>query len=201
MISERLKQVLVDRATGKSVVLDPLLEETLNLYMTDLNSSSLREYITTWICGYEPVYGKLGRDAYDRVTNKPKEIKPKGYTGKQKTNGGGCFNDYTRKRLEKDVQEDVDIVHSLFIKERLVYIVEFNITAIKSKLEEQIVKKCETQQNAYVRCAYWTYLDWRSHPSMKIHYVDKNLLSSNPDCVNKSLHKILVPPNPSELLF
>ena len=103
--------------------------------------------------------------------------------------------------MEKDVQEDVDIVHSLFIKERLVYIVEFNITAIKSKLEEQIVKKCETQQNAYVRCAYWTYLDWRSHPSLKIHYVDKNLLSSNPDCVNKSLHKILVPPNSSELLF
>ena len=78
MISKHLKQILVDRAIGKAIVLDPLLQEVLDLYMTDVNSSSLREYITTWICGYEPIFGKLGRDAYDPTNNKSKEIKPYG---------------------------------------------------------------------------------------------------------------------------
>lgn len=191
MISEHLKQILVDRAIGKPIVLDFLLQEVLDLYMTDVNSSSLREYITTWICGYEPIFGKLGRDAYDPTNNKLKEIKPKLYTGKQKTNGSGCFNDYTRKRLEKDLAENLDIVHSLFIKERLVYAVEFNITAISEKLEKQIVEKCEVQKNSYVRSASWSYVDWYNHPSLKVHFMDRKLISSFPDCLNTNLHKTM----------
>jgi stalled ribosome alternative rescue factor ArfA len=191
IVSENLKKILLDRATGKQVALDPLLKEVLDLYMTDLNSSSLREYITTWIAGYEPISGKLGRDACDPKTNKPKEIKPKSYTGKQKTNGGGCFNDYTRKRLEKDINDNLDIVHSLFIRERVVYVVEFSIEAVKEKLEKQIIEKCEKQKNSYVRSASWSYLDWYNHPSLKVHYMDRELISSFPDCMNGVLHKTM----------
>ena len=94
------------------------------MYMEDVNSSSLREIITILVAGYDPIPGKLGRDAIDRLTGASKEAKPKSYTGTS-TNGSGCFNDYTRERYNKDIQENLDIVHSLFIGDRLAYVIEF----------------------------------------------------------------------------
>jgi hypothetical protein len=174
-ISSELKKIVVDKALGKDVTADPLLLELLDIYMNDVNSSTLRELITIEVAGYESIPGKLGRDGVDPVTNKPKEAKPKNFTGKS-GNGSGCFNDYTQRRLNKDIADDLDIVHSFFVDGKIAYIVEFNIDAIKDRLQEQITTKCVIGKNDYVRSASWSYMHWVNHDSLKIHYIDHKFL-------------------------
>jgi hypothetical protein len=178
MISPELKKIIVDKSLGMEVTADPLLLELLDIYMNDVNSSTLRELITIELAGYESLPGKLGRDGVDPITNKPKEAKPKNFTGKA-SNGGGCFNDYTQQRLNKDVADDLDIVHSLFVDGKIAYIVEFNIDAIKGRLSEQIIKKCVIGKNDYVRSASWNYKYWVEHDSLKVHYIDPTLLTKS----------------------
>lgn len=185
IISEKLKNVIVDKATGKQVNLDPLTEELLNIYFEDVNSSTIREYVTTILAGYEPSPGKRGRDAIDPVSGKEKECKPKNWNKEKATNGGGCFNDYTRKRFIKDIKEKLDIVTSLFVNNKCAYVIEFDISAIKDKLDIQIKKKCEDGGNSYVRSAHWAYDSYIDHDSLKIHYIDKNLIEENPKCMCK----------------
>jgi hypothetical protein len=189
LISEQLKTFLLDRALGNpSLALDPVSEELFKMYISDPNSSTIREAISVLIAGYDPLYGKHGRDAIDPVNGKSKEAKPKSYTGKP-TNGSGCFNDYTRSRLEKDIADGLDLVHSFFIGERVAYVVEFNISAVSPKLEKQIVLNCEQRGFQYVRSASWTYLDWIHHPSMRIHYIDWKVIDSTPRCINRNMYK------------
>jgi len=177
-ISAALRKIIVDKALGKDVVADPLLLELLDVYMNDVNSSTLRELVTIEVAGYESIPGKLGRDGIDPTNNKPKEAKPKNFTGKA-SNGGGCFNDYTMKRLNKDIDDDLDIVHSLFVDGKLAYIIEFNIDAIKDHLMEQIIKKCVVGKNDYVRTASWSYKYWVNHESLKLHYIDPTLVTKS----------------------
>lgn len=193
IISEELKNVILDKATGKKVQLDPLMEELLDIYFGDVNSSTVREYVTTIIAGYEPLPGKLGRDAIDPVSNKEKECKPKNWSNKKKpSNGSGCFNDYTRKRFNKDIKENLDIVSSFFIDGECVYVLEYNISAIADKLDVQIKKKCEDQGNSYVRSAAWTYSSFINHDSLKFHYLNKSLIEKNPKCMCKPFKDMLL---------
>ena len=188
-MSTELKKFLVDRALGNPTAsLDPLCEELFQLYMNDVNSSTLREIITVAVAGYDHIGGKLGRDAIDSASGTPKEAKPKSYTGKP-TNGSGCFNDYTRARLEKDTADGLDIVHSLFVGDRLAYVVEFSILAVYDKLDTQIQKHCENNNQRYVRSASWTYNDWIHHPSMKIHYIDCSLINTTSGFINRQMYK------------
>lgn len=201
-MTPELKQFLVDRATGKSsVALDSISEELFQMYMRDVNSSTLRELITIFVAGYSHVPGKHGRDGIDPVTGKGKEIKPKLYTGKP-TNGGGCFNDYTRARFDKDLLENLDIVHSFFIGDKLAYVLEFSIMAVQTKLDKQIRINCEEKGYQYVRSAYWSYSDWINHESMKIHYIDWNLINLYPKCINETMYKSLrdLPRTPALIL-
>jgi hypothetical protein len=189
-MSPQLKKFLVDRSTGQPTsALDPLCEEMFLMYMSDVNSSTLREAITVLVAGYDPVAGKKGRDAVDVITGKPKEAKPKSYTPGKSSNGRCVFSDYTRERMNKDMEEDLDIIHSLFVGDRLAYVVEFNIRAPQPKLEEQIRLECEAKGQRYVRSCHWTYKEWIHHPSTKIHYIDWNLINSNKGCINKNMHK------------
>ena len=113
MFSTKLLKLAVDRSLGKPTKNQgELFEELYDEYMSDPNSSSLREQITAAVAGCKTIPGKLGRDAND-VNGQEKEVKPKNYTNKR-TNGGGCFNDYTRKRYEKDLYVNLPIISSLF---------------------------------------------------------------------------------------
>jgi desulfoferrodoxin (superoxide reductase-like protein) len=190
-MSPDLKQFILDRALGKPTIgLDPICEELFQMYMSDSNSSTLRETITVLVAGYDPVAGKHGRDAIDPVTGKAKEVKPKSYTGTP-TNGSGCFNDYTRDRFEKDMKDGLDILHSLFVGDRLAYVVEFSIMAVQEKLDKHIRVNCEEKQQKYVRTAAWGYSDWIQHPTTKTHYIDWQLIDSNPRCINGNMYKAL----------
>ena len=178
MFSTKLLKLAVDRSLGKPTKNQgELFEELYNEYMSDPNSSSLREQITAAVAGCKSIPGKLGRDAID-VNGNEKEIKPKNYTGKR-TNGGGCFNDYTRKRYEKDLCVNLPIISSLFAEGMLIYVVEFKFDAIASRLDEQIVRVCEREGNRYVRSCSWTYSNWIDNPDLIVHYINKDLLKEH----------------------
>ena len=178
MFSTKLLKLAVDRALGKpSEDQGELFEELYREYMNDSNSSSLREQITAAVAGCKTIPGKLGRDAID-IDGREKEIKPKNYTGKR-TNGGGCFNDYTRKRWERDCSVNLPIISSLFAKGMLIYVVEFTFDTIADRLDEQITRICEEQRNRYVRSCSWTYSNWIDYPMLKVHYINKDLLKEH----------------------
>ena len=175
MFSTKLLKLAVDRSLGKPTDdQGELFEELYNAYMSDSNSSSLREQITAAVAGCKSLPGKLGRDAID-INGREKEIKPKNFTGKR-TNGGGCFNDYTRKRYESDLNVNLPIIASLFAKGVLIYVVEFPFDAIADRLDEQIIRVCEREGNRYVRSCSWTYSNWIDNPDLRVHYLNKDLL-------------------------
>ena len=178
MFSTKLLKLAVDRSLGKPTDdQGELFEELYREYMADANSSSLREQITAAVAGCKSIPGKLGRDAID-VNGNEKEIKPKNYTGKR-TNGGGCFNDYTRKRYKKDLNVNLPIIASLFAKGMLIYVVEFKFECIADRLDEQIIRVCESEGNRYVRSCSWTYSNWIDNPDLVVHYINKDLLKEH----------------------
>jgi hypothetical protein len=179
MFSTKLLKLAVDRSLGKPTDdQGELFEELYREYMADANSSSLREQITAAVAGCKSLPGKLGRDAID-INGREKEIKPKNWNGKKRTDGGGCFNDYTRKRYEKDCNVNLPIIASLFAKGMLIYVVEFRFEAIAARLDEQIVRICEGEGNRYVRSCSWTYNNWIDNPDLVVHYINKDLLKEH----------------------
>jgi len=177
--SEDLLKLSVDRALGKPTKdQGELFEELYTAYMNDSNSSSLREQITAAVAGCTTIPGKLGRDAID-IDGMEKEIKPKNWNGKKGTNGGGCFNDYTRKRWKKDCDVNLPIISSLFAKGMLIYVVEFTFDTIADRLSEQVTRICEEQGNRYVRSCSWTYKHWIDYPMLRVHYINKELLKQH----------------------
>ena len=178
MFSTKLLKLAVDRSLGKPTKdQGEMFEELYSEYMSDANSSSLREQITAAVAGCKSIPGKLGRDAID-IDGNEKEIKPKNYTGKR-TNGGGCFNDYTRKRYEKDLNVNLPIIASLFAEGMLIYVVEFKFESIADRLDEQIIRVCEREGNRYVRSCSWTYSNWIDNPDLIVHYINKDLLKEH----------------------
>ncbi len=178
MFSTKLLKLAVDRSLGKPTKdQGELFEELYKEYMSDSNSSSLREQITAAVAGCKTIPGKLGRDAID-INGVEKEIKPKNYTGKR-TNGAGCFNDYTRKRWEKDCNVNLPIISSLFAEGMLIYVVEFKFDAIATRLDEQITRICEGEGNRYVRSCAWTYANWIDNADLIVHYINKDLLKEH----------------------
>ena len=178
MFSTKLLKLAVDRALGKPTKNQgELFEELYKEYMGDPNSSTLREQITAAVAGCKTIPGKLGRDAID-INGVEKEIKPKNYTGKR-TNGGGCFNDYTRSRYERDVSVNLPIISSLFADGMLIYVVEFKFESIAERLNDQIVRICEEQGNRYVRSCSRTYSNWIDNPDLTVHYINKDLLKEH----------------------
>jgi len=178
MFSTKLLKLAVDRSLGKPTDdQGELFEELYSEYMSDANSSSLREQITAAVAGCKSLPGKLGRDAID-INGREKEIKPKNFTGKR-TNGGGCFNDYTRKRYEKDLCVNLPIISSLFAEGMLIYVVEFKFESIADRLDEQIIRVCEREGNRYVRSCSWSYSNWVDNPDLIVHYINKDLLQEH----------------------
>lgn len=191
-ISPRLQQIILNKATGRHVECDEYLLELLDIYMNDKNSSTMRELITTILAGYQDIPGKLGRDAVDPATGKEKECKPKNYNGTSPQRGEGCFNDYTRKRFNQDLNDDLDIVGSLFVNGKCAFVVEYNIDAIKDKLDKQIHDKCELKGNSYVRSASWSYDSYINHDSFKLHYIDRAVIEENPKCMVKPFRNAIL---------
>ncbi len=196
MFTPELLQLSVDRSTGKSTKkLDSLFEELYEIYVNDPNSSTLREHITAHLANCDPIAGKLGRDAKCKLTGEEKEIKPKNYY-KSTTNGGGCFNDYTRLRYLKDYAVNLPIISSLFVYGRVAYVVEYKFKRIADKLDKQVKELCEDKGQRYVRSCSWTYEQWIDDPDLIVHYLDKDFIrehhvTKHYKMVNKMFEKLM----------
>lgn len=182
-MDEQYMGMCVDYALGKQVQMDPMAEWLLVRQLNDPNSSQMREAITVRVCGYSPCPGKHGYDCHDGQKNK--EVKPKLYIEKKrpdKIKGKGNFSDYNRKRFVKDSEGNIDVISSAFYKNQILYAIEFSFDALKKRLETQIVKNCEERKDKqdHVRSAEFSYLDWMNHESVKVLYINTEMVRNNP---------------------
>jgi len=105
-----------------------ILVDLITMYINDKNSSTIREFITVTLAGYEHKEAKIGyngfkQDAFSGITIKC-EAKPKNVDTNSesidKLKGYGNFSDYTFARLERDKQEDgLNMLVSGFVDGRL----------------------------------------------------------------------------------
>lgn len=190
-------QQLSSYLVGKSKdTLIGMLVDLLTMYINDKNSSTIREFITVTLAGYQHKQGKIGYNGFRQDTfipgrtikceAKPKNIDTEEFEkysrGERKTtpaklNGGGNFTDYTPARLEKDKKEkDLNMLISGFIDGKLIYILEFpfNCSSFIKNLEDQIkrwqnkLKGSKSVKGQFLRSATFDYRHFIGCPDLKI---------------------------------
>jgi hypothetical protein len=190
IMKEKTIQIFCDFALDTIQELPEVYDEFYEYAITDVNSSRLREDLTSFVCGYKSISGKLGYDAVDSVTNQYKEIKPKLFTGKS-TNGGGNFTDMTMLRLEKMKNDNINVITSFFSYGKLIYILEFPFECIYDRLYEQIYEKCVVKKNSYTRSASFTYKHYIDNPKLQVKYINWNLVDKYNGIISKPLKEKL----------
>ncbi|GAB5047517.1 hypothetical protein [Thermodesulfovibrio sp. TK110] len=173
------------------------------MYINDKNSSTIREFITVTLAGYQHKIGKIGYNGFRHDTFIPGrtikcEAKPKNVdteefkkhsrgerkTSPAKLNGGGNFTDYTPNRLEKDIKEkDLNMLVSGFIDGKLIYIIEFpfNCPDFVENLKMQIerwqtkLRGSKSIKGQFLRSATFDYRNFIKCKELKIVF----LLSKN----------------------
>jgi hypothetical protein len=196
------------------------LIDLLTMYINDKNSSTIREFITVTLAGYQHKNTKIGyngfkQDAFVSGKNIKCEAKPKNVdteefekykrkerkTSPSKLNGGGNFTDYTFARLEKDKKEkDLNMLISGFVNGKLIYIVEFpfNFKDFVKNLEIQIkkwrkkLKGSKSVKGQFLRSANFNYKDFIRCPDLKIiYFLNKVELSKYEPYIDKGFYKFL----------
>jgi len=145
------------------------LRSLITLYINDRNSSTLREMLVCTLSGFRPINEKLGYNGYREIYGSARreycEVKPKNIrsgSGKdKKLNGGGSFNDFTWKRLEKWQKENPIVLAAGYIDGRLIYIFQFLFD--EPDLVEHITQQLEKRlpdgdkEGQYLRAASFTF--------------------------------------------
>jgi len=177
--------------------------DLLTAYINDKNSSSLREFVTVTISGYEHNPKKLGYNGFKQSSNiggnpiaceaKPKNIQTDGYDQrktKPKFNGEGGFNDYTEERLNKDINENPNILSSGFVDGELQYILEFPFVAVSEQLKKQLPEKRII--GTYTRMASFNFSHYVDCPTIKVIYINKQSIERNRKYFNKNFYNFLI---------
>ena len=192
---------------GKSKdTLSGILVDLITMYINDKNSSTIREFITVTLAGYNHEEKKIGyngfkQDAFSGKTIKC-EAKPKNVDTNSesidKLKGYGNFSDYTFARVERDKQEDdLKMLVSGFVDGRLVYILEFPFSypTFVENLERQLMRrfpKGEDIPNEYLRSASFGYRHFIYYKDLKIVYISsKNELQRHQQYVVRDFYKFL----------
>ena len=167
-----------------------LFTDLLTTYINDKNSSTLREFITVALAGYEHNANKIGFNGFKHTTTGKSiacEAKPKNVSNQDledyqsgirktfhKLRGNGNFTDYTWKRFNKDKKENLNILVSGFVDGKLIYLLEFPFSTklFTSKLETQLQNKFPNGDEAgyYLRSANFSYKDFVDSIELKIVY-------------------------------
>lgn len=195
-----LNELLLNKSKDNLIA---ILTDLLTAYINDKNSSSLREFITVSIAGYQHNSKKLGYNGYKQNSAigskpisceaKPKNIQTEGYElkkSKPKLNGEGGFNDYTIERLNKDIKEKLNLLSSGFIDGELQYIIEFPFKAVYNKLREQLPERRIV--GTYTRMASFNFSHYINYPVIKIIYLNKNAIERNQQYFNKKFYQFLI---------
>ncbi len=194
-----LKKYLLSKSKN---VLSEALVNLITMYINDRNSSTLREFITVTIAGYEHTESKIGYNGYKRsVYGRPLmcEAKPQNIRseGRRKLNGGGNFTDYTHARFERDLKENLNILVSGFVDGRLIYILEFpfKCDSFASKLKRQLNKRFPKGDisGQFLRSARFDYRDYISCEGLKIVYcLPRSELEKHKNHIVRGLYEFLI---------
>ncbi|MCJ7426674.1 MAG: hypothetical protein MUO17_06070 [Dehalococcoidales bacterium] len=172
-----------------------ILVDLITMYINDKNSSTIREFITVTLAGYEHEAKKIGYNGYKHDTYGKMlrcEAKPKNCDTNSenlyKLRGAGNFSDYTFARLKKDtLQDDLNMLVSGFVDGKLIYIIEFPFKCPEfvENLRVQLLKRFPKGQditNEYLRSAGFDYRDFTKCNERKIVYLltKKELMQFKP---------------------
>lgn len=172
-----------------------LFTDLLTTYINDKNSSTLREFITVSLAGYEHSSNKIGFNGFKHTTTgkaiaceaKPKNVSSQDLEAYQagirktfhKLRGDGNFTDYTWARFHKDKTENLNMLVSGFVDGKLIYLLEFPFStkSFTSKLETQLQKQFPEgdEVNKYLRGANFSYKDFIESKKLKIIYCTSDL--------------------------
>ncbi len=199
-----LSQLMVSKSKDNLI---SCLNDLLTVYMNDKNSSSLREFITVTVAGYKHNSAKLGYNGFKHSDEigakpinceaKPKNIITEGYNDKKskpKLNADGSFNDYTYERLNKDIQENFNILCSGFIDGELHYILEFPFSVIADRMKYNLDNKFHGKRpnGVYLRSSSFNFSHIENSSLLKVIYLDKEAIKRNEHYFNKSLYNFLM---------
>ena len=173
-----------------------MFSDLLTMYINDKNSSTLREFITVSVAGYEHEGGKIGFNGYKHATvgkplaceAKPKNVDSNDYEeyrrGERKTfrklNGGGNFTDYTWARFERDCGENLNMLVSGFVDGKLAYVLEFPFAeeSFKKKLRQQLQNHFPNgdESGRFLRSASFDYRDFMDGGRLILVYANDGIL-------------------------
>ncbi|PKM91894.1 MAG: hypothetical protein CVU81_03415 [Euryarchaeota archaeon HGW-Euryarchaeota-1] len=196
-----------------------MLVDLLTMYINDKNSSTIREFLTVTLAGYEHKEAKIGyngfkQDAYVPGKTLKCEAKPKNFDteefekykrGERKTppaklNGGGNFTDYTPARLQKDEQEkDLNMLVSGFVNGKLIYIIEFPFSSpdFVKNLEKKIerwqgkLKGSASIKGQFLRSADFDYKDFIRSNLKIVYLLEKDELAKYQPYISKGFYEFL----------
>ncbi len=206
----KLNHYLLEKSKDNLIA---IFTDLLTIYINDKNSSSIREFITVKLAGYEHLKSKIGYNGFrhsSEIGSKALfcEAKPKHFdteehlkwknkerkTSPSKLNGGGNFTDYTLARFQKDLKENPNMLVSGFVNGKLIYIFEFefNTKEFSENLKKQLEKHFPDgdKSNKYLRSANFDYKDFILNENVKtIYLVSKEELNENKEYINKEFFK------------
>lgn len=214
---QELSSYLVGRSKDTLI---GILVDLLTIYINDKNSSTIREFITETLAGYQHKEGKIGYNGFKqdaiipgkfiKCEAKPKNVDTEEFekykrgerkTNPAKLNGGGNFTDYTPARLQRDKREkDLNMLVSGFVDGKLIYILEspFNSSDFVKNLELKIkqwqrkLKGSTTVKGQFLRSADFDYRDYIKSPALKIVYLlNKAELSKYKEYISKDFYDFL----------
>jgi len=184
-----------------------ILVDLLTMYINDKNSSTIREFITVTMAGYQHKEGKIGYNGFKQdtfVSGKTVkcEAKPKNVDTSlkslRKLNGGGNFTDYTFGRLERDKREKgLNMLISGFVDGKLIYILEFpfGYSKFAKHLKDQLrrrFKKGKDITGQFLRSANFDYRRFVNCPNLKIVYIlNKGKLRKYKSYIVKDFYEFL----------
>lgn len=168
-----------------------LFTDLLTMYINDRNSSTIREYLTVTLAGYEHSEGKIGFNGFKQnsiIGGAPLhcEAKPKNFNtedlkayregrrGKPSSlNGNGNFTDYTYPRLAKDKKANPRILVSGFVDGKLIYILSFPfktasfLKRLRAQLERQFTDGTHVK-GRFLRSAHFDYRDYLKSKELEV---------------------------------
>ena len=185
-----------------------LFNDLLTGYINDRNSSSIRELVVVSISGYTHRDAKIGYNGYKQssgIGGKPIscEVKPKNINtednkkrkSKSKHNGQGNFTDYTHKRIDKDLKENLNMLIAGFVDGELIFILEFpfNCKSFVERLKKQLKKRFPKgdKLGEYLRGANFSFKDYENCKSLKLIYLNKGSLEKNKPAFTKNFFGFL----------
>lgn len=197
-MNKNLEHLFILYATGLPVhqellgwskeTLAATLIDLLTLYINDRNSSTVREWITIKMAGYERSESKLGYNGYRMaVPDGPKEFceaKPANVYHRddgsisRKLSGNGNFTDYTPERLEKDLETNPCMLVSGFVDGQLVYILKFPFRCLESRLRSVLARhfpENRRPEGQYLRGASFNFHHYRECKGLEIVFISQSL--------------------------